>query len=278
MTSPSSTDALEQIELSLLLEGVFQQYGYDFRNYAHASIKRRILARVQEEGLRSISELQARVLHDPACLERLLLGLTVHVTALFRDPGFYRALRTLAVPWLRTYPFVRLWVAGCSTGEEVYSLAILLEEEKLYDRCRIYATDLGDPVLAKAKAGIFPLASMQEYSDNYFKASGQKSFSDYYTASHDHALLSPALRRNVVFAQHNLVTDASFNEFHLVLCRNVMIYFDKTLQDRVHQLLYDSLAPLGLLGLGRNESLRFTPCESGYEEVDARERIYRKKR
>ncbi|MEK7684604.1 MAG: protein-glutamate O-methyltransferase CheR [Verrucomicrobiota bacterium] len=274
----TAPDTLENLELTLLLEGVFQQYGYDFRHYAVASIKRRVLARLAEEKLATVSELQARLLHDPAAFERFLLGLTVHVTALFRDPGFYQALRAQAVPWLRTYPFVRLWVAGCSTGEEVYSLAILLQEETLYDRCRIYATDLGETVLAKAKAGIFPLASMQEYSDNYFKAGGQQSFSEYYTASHDHAILSPALRRNVLFAQHNLVTDASFNEFHLVLCRNVMIYFDKTLQDRVHQLLYDSLAPLGLLGLGRNESLRFTPCESGYEEVDAQERIYRKKR
>lgn len=271
-TAPEVLD----IEVALLLEGVFRHYGYDFRDYAPASIRRRILSRVEAEGAKSVSGLQERVLREPACMERLLLGLTVHVSSMFRDPGFYVAFREKVVPLLRTYPFARIWHAGCSTGEEVYSLAILLQEEGIYERCRIYATDLSEAVLQGAKEGVFPLAAMKEHTENYQRAGGKTSFSDYYTAKYDHALFRPSLRENGVFAQHNLVTDGPFNEFNVILCRNVMIYFNKSLQERVHGLLHQSLARLGVLGLGRKESLRFTPHEACYEEIDGPERLYRK--
>jgi len=216
------------------------------------------------------------VLADPACMARLLPCLTVSVSSMFRDPAFFLALREHVVPILRTYPFARLWVAGCSTGEEVHSLAILLHEEGLYERCRIYATDVDESALARAKAGIFPLSAMQEYTRNYQKAGGRGAFAEYYTAGHDAVVFRPYLRDNVVFAAHNLAGDASFNEFHGILCRNVMIYFNRSLQDRVHKLLYDSLAPFGYLGLGHCESVRFSPFESVYEAVSLKERLYRK--
>jgi chemotaxis protein methyltransferase CheR len=270
------TPRLDTSEVRVLLDGIHERYGFDFRDYAEASIRRRILRRVHAEGLPSISALQARVLHDNACMERLLQALTVHVTSMYRDPGFFRIVREKVVPMLRTYPFIRIWHAGCSTGEEVYSTAILLEEEGVYDRCRIYATDLSESVLRTAKDAIFPLSHMKEYSENYLQAGGKRSLSDYYTASYDRAIFRESLRANAVFAQHNLVTDSSFNEFNLILCRNVMIYFNRQLQTRVHQLLYQSLGRLGILGLGRKESLRFTPHEPAYEEIDVLEKIFRK--
>jgi chemotaxis protein methyltransferase CheR len=267
---------LEAIEAKLLLEAVFQHYGYDFRDYASASIRRRITARMEAEGANSISGLQGRVLHERACMERLLRQLTVHVTSMFRDPGFYLTFRETVVPLLATYPFVRIWHAGCSTGEEVFSLAILLKEEGIYEKCRIYATDLSETVLEGAKEGIFSLAAMMEYTENYQRAGGRTAFSDYYTARYDHALFKPSLRENIVFAPHNLVTDGSFNEFNVILCRNVMIYFNESLQKRVHALLHQSLSHLGVLGLGRKESVRFTPHEASYVALDERERLYRK--
>ena len=266
----------EDIELDLLLEGISRLYGYDFRHYAPASLKRRIALAVRAEQLASISALQERVLHDPACMERLLLALTVNVTAMFRDPEFYRVFREKVVPTLRTYPFIRIWHAGCSTGEEVYSMAILLYEEGLYDRCRIYATDINERVLARARSGIFDLGSMQEYTQNYLRAGGKQSFSEYYTAAYDHALFNPRLKEQITFSQHNLATDSSFNEFNVVLCRNVLIYFNKELQDRVHNLLYESLGMFGVLGIGRAESLRFTPHEHHYQELHPGERLYRR--
>jgi chemotaxis protein methyltransferase CheR len=201
---------LERIEIELLLEGVFRHYGFDFRSYAYASIRRRLWKRTEAEGLSSISELQALVLHDALAMERLLLDLSVSVTAMFRDPGFYQVFREDVVPLLRTYPFIRIWHAGCSTGEEVYSTAIVLEEEGLLERTRIYATDINAAVLQQARAGIFPLNRMQEYTENYIRAGGKRSFSEYYTAKYDGALFSPSLTRNTVFSQHNLVTDRSF--------------------------------------------------------------------
>ncbi|MGZ4780092.1 MAG: CheR family methyltransferase [Thermoanaerobaculia bacterium] len=269
---------LERIEIELLLEGVFRHYGYDFRSYAFASIRRRLWKRVEAEGLTSMSELQALVLHDTSAMQRLLLDLSVSVTAMFRDPGFYHVFRNQVIPLLRTYPFIRIWHAGCSTGEEVYSTAIVLEEEGLLDRARIYATDLNDAVLQQARAGIFPLNSMQEYTENYIRAGGNRSFSEYYTAKYDGALFSPALTRNVVFSQHNLVTDRSFSEFNVIFCRNVLIYFDRNLQHRVHTLFYESLFMFGVLALGSKESLRFSQYEDCYEKLDARERLYRKVR
>ncbi len=268
---------LEHLEIELLLEGVYRHYGFDFRSYAYASIRRRLWKRVEGEGLRTISDLQARIFHDADAMERLLLDLSVNVTAMFRDPSFYQEFRQRVIPLLRTYPFIRIWHAGCSTGEEVFSMAILLEEEGLYDRARLYATDINDVVLQRAKQGIFPLDRMQEYTDNYIKAGGARSFSEYYTAKYDGALFSPALTRNIVFSQHNLVTDRSFSEFNVILCRNVLIYFDRKLQATVHRLFYDSLVNFGILGLGGKESLKFSQYETCYEQI-ASEKIYRKVR
>jgi chemotaxis protein methyltransferase CheR len=269
---------VEDLEVELLLEGVFRRYGFDFREYATSSIRRRILEFVRTEGLSSVSALQDRVLHDTDAMDRMLQALTVHVTSMFRDPNFYLAFREQVVPFLRTYPFTRIWHAGCATGEEVYSMAILLIEEGLYDRCRIYATDMNDGVLHKAREGIFPLSAMQEYTTNYLRAGGRRSFSEYYTSGYDHAIFRPALRERVVFAQHNLATDSSFNEFQVIICRNVMIYFDRQLQDRVYKLFSESLVRLGVLALGRRESLRFTAVEDQYDALDERERIFRKMR
>jgi chemotaxis protein methyltransferase CheR len=269
---------LERIEIELLLEGVYRHYGFDFRSYAYASLRRRIWKRVEAERLRTVTALTERVLHEPGMMERLLLDLSINVTAMFRDPHFYAAFRKQVVPLLRTYPFFRIWHAGCSSGEEVYSMAILLEEEGLYDRARLYATDINEVVLQRAKAGIFPLERMQEYTENYLRAGGTRSFSEYYTAKYDGALFKPALSRHVVFSQHNLVTDRSFSEFNVILCRNVLIYFDKALQERVHGLFYDSLAMFGVLALGSKESLRFSKYEACYEALSGPEKIYRKVR
>lgn len=268
---------LERIEVELLLEGIYRQYGFDFRAYAYASIRRRLWKRIETEGLRSVSALQERVLHEPAMMEKLLLDLSINVTAMFRDPNFYVAFRQKVVPMLRTYPFIRLWHAGCSTGEEVYSMAILLREEGLYDRARIYATDINEVVLQRAKAGIFPIDRMQEYTDNYIRAGGTRSFSEYYTAKYGGALFDQSLTKNVVFSQHNLVTDKSFSEFNVILCRNVLIYFDKNLQTKVHELFYDSLGMFGILCLGSKESLRFMRYEQCYEQLSP-EKIFRKVR
>lgn len=267
---------LETIEMQLLFEGIYRYYGYDFRNYAQSSRSRRVQNFMQSEGIRTVSELQARVLHDRHCLDRFLLSLTVNVTSMFRDPSFYITFRNLVLPMLRTYPFIRIWHAGCSTGEEVYSMAILLEEEGIYHRCRLYATDANEKVLQTARSGIFPLASMQEYTQQYLKAGGKKSFSEYYTAAYEHAIFRSTLRENIVFSQHNLVTDGSFNEFNVIICRNVLIYFDRTLQDRVHTLFYQSLCPFGVLALGRQETLRFTSKHDCYEELSKSEKLYRR--
>src|SRR6476620_10687122 len=273
---PPARGDLEDVELSLLLEGVFRHYGFDFRQYAPASLRRRVWRRVHAEGLQTISALQEKVLHDPACMERLLLDLSINTTAMFRDPSFYLSFRQQVVPLLRTYPFVRVWHAGCSTGEEVYSMAILLQEEGLYDRCRIYATDINEQVLQRAKDGIFPLATMQENTTNYIAAGGKGTFSEYYTARYDNAIFRPSLRENVVFAQHNLVTDASFNHFNVIVCRNVFIYFNNALQDRVHKLFLQSMEMFGILGLGKKETVRYSAVTDSYEEVDAEEKIYRR--
>jgi chemotaxis protein methyltransferase CheR len=274
--APESQDDLETLELELLLEAVYRRYGFDFREYAPASLKRRLWRRVVAEGLSTVTQLQDRVLHEPACMERLLLDLSINVTAMFRDPSFYLALREQVIPLLRTYPFTRIWCAGCSTGEEVYSLAILLQEAGLYDRTRIYATDINEQVLETARAGVFPLDKMKLYTQNYLKGGGTHEFSEYYVAAYDSARFIRSLTENIVFAQHNLVSDRAFNEFNVIVCRNVMIYFDTTLQDRVHRLFYESLDTFGVLALGRKESVAFTPFADHYETIDAAERLYRK--
>ncbi|HEX3807074.1 MAG TPA: protein-glutamate O-methyltransferase CheR [Gaiellaceae bacterium] len=269
---------LETLELQLLLEGVYRQYGFDFREYAPSSLKRRVWRRVQDEQTETIAGLLAKVLHEPEAMERLLLDLSINVTSMFRDPSFYVALREKVAPLLHTYPFTRIWVAGCSTGEEVYSLAILLTEEELYDRTLIYATDINESVLERARSGVFPLDKMREYTENYIRAGGTRAFSEYYLAKYEGALFDRTLTENVVWAPHNLVQDRAFNEFNLILCRNVMIYFDRPLQNRVHQLFHDSLGRLGILALGHKESIRFTGFEDRYEELDPLEKLYRKMR
>ena len=272
----TETREVEEIEVALLLEAIVRRYGFDFREYAPASLKRRLRRRMDGEKVETVSALQNLILHDPAVMERLLLDLSVNVTAMFRDPSFYRSVRENVVPALRTYPFARLWVAGCSTGEEVYSLAILLAEEGLSDRVRIYATDINQTVIDVARLGVFPLDKMQEYTQNYIRAGGTRSFSEYYVARYDGARFASSLVDGVVWAQHNLATDAAFNEFHVITCRNVMIYFAQPLQEHVHRLFYDSLAMFGVLALGQKETIRFSPHESSFEELDAEERLYRK--
>jgi chemotaxis protein methyltransferase CheR len=230
------------------------------------------------EGVASVSGLLERLLHDEGCMERLLLDLSINVTSMFRDPPFFAALRQVVVPLLRTHPFLRVWNAGCSTGEETWSLAILLEEEGLYDRTRIYATDINEAVLELARLGVFPLDKMQEYTQNYIRAGGRNAFSEYYVARYDGAQFARSLVDGVVFARHNLASDAVFNEFQAIMCRNVMIYFDRPLQEHVHRLFHESLATFGILALGQKETIRFSPHEAAYESLDAAERLYRKVR
>src|SRR5688500_11818340 len=259
---------LQDIEIELLLEGVYRHYGHDFRDYSPTSVKRRVLHLVDAERTHTISGLQGKILHDPAALHRFLDAFSINVTAFFRDPEFYLAFRKKVVPLLRTYPFVRIWNAGCATGQEAYSMAILLKEEGLYDRCRIYATDFNSAALQKAEAATFPLAARDDYAANYTLAGGAGSFADFFHVNDRTAHLDPALKQNIAFAHHNLAIDGVFNEFNVILCRNVLIYFNKRLQDRVHKLLYDSLAIFGVLGLGEKETIRFTSHQGCYKELD----------
>jgi chemotaxis protein methyltransferase CheR len=267
---------LESMEMHLLLEAVYRHHGYDFRGYARGSLRRRLWRRIEAEGLKTISGLQERILHDPGAIERLLIDLSVSVTAMFRDPSFYLTFRHKVVPLLRTYPFIRIWAAGCSSGEEVYSMAILLREEGLHDRARIYATDMSEPILDTARRAVIPVERMRAYTQNYIRAGGKRAFSEYYDAQGKNAQVDQDLLSNVVFAQHNLVSDRRFNEFNVILCRNVMIYFDQELQDRVHDLLYESLVRYGILALGHKETIRFTSHADRYEEFDPMEKIYRR--
>ncbi|MFO0736622.1 MAG: protein-glutamate O-methyltransferase CheR [Labilithrix sp.] len=269
---------LERIEMELLLEAIFRHYGYDFRSYARSSLRRRLRKRLEAEKVATFSALQDRVLHDPSAMEGLLRDMSVNVTGMFRDPTFFLAFRQKVVPMLRTYPFVRIWHAGCASGEEVYAMAILLEEEGLYERSRLYATDMNGEALDRARTGIFPISRMREYTASYQQAGGTRSFSEYYTASYGAALFHARLRENVLFAQHNLATDTSFSEFNVILCRNVLIYFDRSLKERTLQLFHDSLSPLGFMCLGRRESLRFTNVEPEFLELDGKERIFRRAR
>jgi chemotaxis protein methyltransferase CheR len=269
--------SVEDVELDLLLEAIARVYGYDFRNYARASLRRRVWRRVAAERRTSISGLLEAVLHDRAAMERLRIDLSVTATDMFRDPPFFLSLRTQVLPLLRTYPFVRIWIAGCASGEEVYSLAIVLREEQLTERVRIYSTDVSDDILAQAQEGRVRLDKMRRYSSRYLEAGGDEGLSRYYEVDGRWARLDPTLREGVVFARHNLVTDGTFNEFHLILCRNVLIYFDRSLQSRVHRLLDDSLVPLGILGLGARESLAGSPLETRYEEIAPDMRLYRKR-
>ena len=265
-------------DIAALLDDIYEYHGYDFRDYSLASVRRRLIQFLEAEDLTDMAALRRKVIRDRECMSRLLTRLSVSVTAMFRDPGFHLAFRSTVVPLLRTYPYLRIWHAGCSSGQEVYSLAILLKETGLYDRCRIYATDINEAALAKAKQGAFPLAAMKEYTSNYLAAGGARPFSEYYETGAGTAVFDPGLRANVTFAQHNLASDGPFNEFHVVLCRNVMIYFNRALQLRVHELITNSLVLFGFVGLGSKESLAHTPYESRFKQLDSRERLYRKVR
>lgn len=275
---PDSTQFSERelIEIELLLQGIYKLYGYDFRNYALPSLRRRIWHQVHLEQLQSISGLQEKILHDRLALDRFLSNLSIPVTEMFRDPEMFGVFKQQIIPLLRTYPYIRIWHAGCSTGEEVYSMAIMLHEAGLYDKARIYATDMNSESLKTAKEGIISLAKVDLYKQNYALSGGTEDFSKYYTAKYKSAIFQPFLRKNIVFAEHNLVTDSSFNEFHVILCRNVMIYFDETLRNKVHGLLHDSLGTLGVLVLGSKESIEFTPYARYYEPMHQSEKIYRK--
>jgi chemotaxis protein methyltransferase CheR len=272
MAEQSSID----IELPLLMQAIYLKYSYDFRNYSGASQKRRILHALRQLGCESISELQSRVLHDPDTFMQLLQFLTIPTTEMFRDPAYFLALREHVVPFLKTYPSLKIWIAGCSTGEELYSMAILLREEGLLDRSIIYATDINPQSLEKAKKGIFSLEKMHDYSINYQSSGGKNALSDYYTAAYNGALFDRTLCENVTFADHSLATDSVFAETHLVCCRNVMIYFNHILQERAFGLFHESLCRRGFLGLGSKESIDFSEYASQFEPLVKQQRIFRK--
>ncbi len=265
-----------ELEISLLLEAVYQKYGYDFRQYSEAHIKRRIMNSRAMSGLENISQMQSKVLNDEAFASKLLQDLSITVTEMFRDPAFYRSIRENVIPVLKTYPFIKIWHAGCSTGQEAYSMAIIMQEEGLYDRTTIYATDFNQLALSHAKEGIFSNSMMKEYTTNYQLSGGKESFSGYYTSSYDNVIMNQSLKKNIVWANHNLVTDSVFAEVQLILCRNVLIYFNRNLQNKVQRLFYDSLVNGGILCLGSKESLRFTDLNEDYTEVDKKQRIYKK--
>jgi chemotaxis protein methyltransferase CheR len=272
-----TTDDVEDVEIRLLLEGVQRIYGYDFRDYADASIKRRLTHWLAESGFDTFSQAQSQLLRERSVFESLLRGITVNVTEMFRDPAFFRAVREQVVPFLKTYPFVKIWHAGCATGEEAYSMAILLNEEGMAGRYRMYATDINETVLQKAGEGVVPIAEMQRFTRNYQKSGGTASFADYYTARYDRAILSASLKKDIVFAPHNLAVDGEFGEMNLVLCRNVMIYFKPALKERCLRLFDSSLLPGGFLCLGLKESLERRKMAEGYEELVPNLRIYRKR-
>lgn len=266
-----------EIELRMLMEAIFLKYSYDFRDYTGASQKRRVLHAMREMGCSTVSQLQSRVLHEPQAFSQLLQYITIPVTEMFRDPDYYNALREHVVPVLSTYPSLKIWVAGCSTGEEVYSLAILLKEEGLLERSIIYATDINPESLEKARKGVFPLESMRAYTANYQAAGGKHAFSDYYTAAYNAALFDRTLCENVTFADHSLATDAVFAETQFISCRNVMIYFNKRLQERALGLFHESLCHRGFLGLGSKESIDFSSYGPRFETLAKRERVFRKR-
>lgn len=273
MNEPSNTE----IELKLLMEAIYLKYSYDFRDYAGASQKRRVLHALTQFKCESISQLQAKVLHDPDAFMQLLQYLTIPTTEMFRDPDYFLALREQVVPFLKTYPSLKVWIAGCSTGEELYSMAILLQEEGLLERSLIYATDINPQSLEKAKKGIFSLERVRSYTANYQAAGGKRAFSDYYTAAYGGVIFDRSLCENVSFADHSLATDSVFSEMQLVCCRNVMIYFNHALQERALGLFYDSLCHRGFLGLGSKENIEFSSYGNKFEPLVKSQRIFRKR-
>ncbi|WP_243372388.1 protein-glutamate O-methyltransferase CheR [Geotalea sp. SG265] len=265
------------IESDLLLEAIYRMYGYDFREYAEASIRRRLTVWLAGSGFASLSEAQGKLLRDRALFDQFVRGITVNVSEMFRDPLFFRALREQVAPRLKTYSFVKIWHAGCATGQEVYSMAILLQEEGLGGRYRIYATDINEDVLDQAREGIYPLQDMRRFTENYQKSGGRRDFADYYTARYDHAMLMPALKNDIVFAAHNLAVDADFGEMNMVFCRNVLIYFKASLKERVLRLFDRALLPGGFLCLGTKETLENRQIAGSYDELERGTRIYVKR-
>ena len=267
----------DDIAVELFLQAVQMKYGYDFREYSRAHIKRRIKVRLVKSSMANPFELIHQILEDEAFFKEVLLDFSINVTEMFRDPNFFKYLREEIVPILESYPQIKIWHAGCSSGEEVYSMAILMKECGLYDRCQIYATDFNDKILQQAKSGIYPLESIKDYTKNYIQAGGTESFSDYYLAKYDSAILETDLRNKITFAQHNLVTDGSFGEMHLIMCRNVLIYFDRTLQNRVNKLFSDSLAKGGFLCLGSKETLAYSEVAEEFTTLSETYKVYKKK-
>ncbi len=276
MKPPSHIDSLEDVEIRLLLEALFLRYHYDFRNYAMASITRRLRQAREQMGFATFSALQESLLHDPAMLAQLLRFLTVQVSDMFRDPSYFLAIREKVLPHLRTYPSLKVWVAGCSSGEELYSFVILFREEGLEDRTLFYATDINQEALRAAEAGVFPLDRVQVFTENHRRSGGKSSLSDYYQAAYGRVSFDKTLRRNVVFSDHSLVTDTVFAEMHLISCRNVLIYFDRTLKDRALGLFRDSLTQKGFLGLGAKENLHFSRHSGAFADFVPEEKIYQR--
>lgn len=276
MSDKHTGSKLEQLETDLLLEAVLRYYGYDFRDYEPGAVRRRIREAMLAGRVSTISRFQERVLHEPAFLERFVRAFSKSGLSMFCEPGFYRAFRTKVVPQLRTYPFVRIWHAGCSTGEEVYSLAILLQEENINQRTRIYATDLSEEVVRQARTGSFSASAADAFAENYLKSGGSGSLKDYFKKKGRRLLIDPSLKKNIVFSEHNLATDGSFNEFQVIICRDVLGNFNDKLRERAGRLIYDSLSHFGILALGAKESLDELPHEDDYAELDREGCLYQK--
>lgn len=268
---------VQKIEVDLFLRAIYERYGYDFRNYTEATIKRRVKHLLAQTGERRVSDMIPELLHDQDYFHNIVQYFSITVTEMFRDPEFYKSLRQNVIPYLKTYPFIKIWHAGCATGEEAYSLAIILKEEGLYDRATIFATDFNDLALEKARQGIYPLSYIRSYTANYQKSGGKESFGEYYHAQYDSVILDQALKERITFANHNLVTDGVFGQMHLILCRNVLIYFNRDLQDYVIRLFHESLVRNGFLGLGTKESLRFLEGNKKFRPIDLNVKIYQKR-
>jgi chemotaxis protein methyltransferase CheR len=265
-----------ELEVDLFLQAILKRWGYDFRSYARASLNRRVAHRLSITGLKRVSEMIPLVLHDQSFFESFLNDMSITVTDMFRDPHVFNNIREMVIPKLRTYSRINIWHAGCATGAEAYSMAILLKEEGLLDRCQIYATDYNNKSLSSANKGIFPIDRVKAYTSNYIKAGGKSSFADYYRTGYDSACMVKALRDRIIFANHNLINDGVFAEMNLVMCRNVLIYFDRSLQNRSLQLFTESLAARGFLVLGTQESLSYSNCNQEYEALAPRDKIYRR--
>ena len=276
MIEHKSISEIHNTELSEFLSSVFYCYGYDFSDYSKASVKRRIIRFMSMYKLKDIFHLKHLIINDEEFFKLFLEEFTVNVTEMFRDPALYKFIRNQIVPHLSTYPYLKVWHAGCSTGEEVYSMAIVMEEEGIYDKTKLYGTDINQKVLIQAKKGIFSVESMKTYTNNYINSGGGRAFSDYYIAKYDGVLFDKTLKRNMVFSAHNIVSDSSFNEFNMIVCRNVMIYFNKDLQNKAVELFYNSLIMFGYLVLGNKESLLFSRLKDKFEVIDQEQKIFRK--